>query len=52
MSYFLMVSSNAICDVLRVRDAYDRSLVRMLVSALLWTAVCLAMLLAAWKLVG
>jgi len=52
MSYFLMASSNALCDLLGVKDAQDRSLVRMLVNALLWTAACLAMLLAAWKLVG
>jgi hypothetical protein len=52
MSYLLMLSSNAICDVLGVKEAHDRGLVRMLVNALLWTAACLAMVLTAWKMVG
>ena len=52
MSYLLVLSSNALCDVLGVKEAHDRGLVRMLVNALLWTTAGLAMVLAARKLAG
>ena len=48
----LMTPSNAVCDLLGMTDEHERGMVRMLVNTLLWTTICVAVMLIVWALVG
>ena len=52
MLHLLMRPANAVCDALGMTDEHERGMVRMLVNTLLWTTVCVTVLLLAWMLVG
>ena len=52
MLRILMLPSNVVCDLLRMTDAHERGMVRMLVNTLIWTTLCVTVMLVAWTLVG
>lgn len=48
MLHLLMAPANAVCDALGMTDEHERGMVRMLVNTMLWTAICIVVLLAGW----
>jgi hypothetical protein len=51
MLQLLMKPSNKVCDLLRMTDAHERGMVRMLVNTLIWTTFCVTLMLVVWILV-
>ena len=48
MLRILMMPSNRVCDLLGMTDAHERGMVRMLVNTLIWTTLCVTVMLVAW----
>lgn len=46
-----MMPSNMVCDLLRMTDPHERGMVRMLVNTLIWTTLCVTLMLVVWTLV-
>ena len=51
MLRFLMLPSNTVCDLLGMTDEHERGMVRMLVNTLIWTTLCVTVMLVVWVLV-
>lgn len=48
MFRLLMLPSNTVCDVLKLKDDHERGMVRMLVNTVLWTTILITVLTLAW----
>ena len=51
MLRLLLLPSNLVCDAMNIRDENERGMVRMLVNTLLWTTLCVTVMLVVWTLV-